>query len=207
MKKLTTLVVICFLVFVGCTNEQLEDDQLKKAKPKQTQIVQSNDAPDSDNGEHCVYTQLIAGQHHSAGSVTIDVVGDNLVVTYTTNGDWTIGTTHLSIGVCDEDWVPTNGSGNPQIGHFEFTEPYSATDHEVVYIIPITEVGDNYCFAAHAEVQGPTGGETAWAEGNEFSGNSWAMYSEFDLSTCTSSDDDDDDDDDDGGGDGDNQPT
>lgn len=185
---------ICFLCFfVGCTNEQLENDELKKAKPKNTQIIQPNDLPNTDNGEHCVYTQLIAGQHYSAGSVTIDVVGDNLVVTYTTNGDWTIGTTHLSIGVCEDDWVPTTGSGNPQIGHFEFTEPYFESENEVIYIIPITDIGDNYCFAAHAEVEGPTGSETAWAEGTEFSGNSWAMYSEFDITTCTSDHDDDDD--------------
>ena len=194
---------VCFLgFFLGCTNEQMDDDQLRKSTPK-AQIALPDDIPNTDNGEHCVYTTLIAGQHHTAGSVTIDVVGDNLVVTFTTNGDWTIGTTHLSIGVCGEDWVPTTGSGNPQIGQFEFSDPYSETETEVVYIIPITDVGDNYCFAAHAEVEGPTGGETAWAEGTEFSGNSWAMYSEFDLSSCTSDDDDDDDDD----NDGDNGPT
>lgn len=182
--------VLCF--FVGCTNEQMDDDQLRKSKPKISQTAISN-LPDTDNDEHCVYTNLIAGQHHTAGSVTIDVEGNNLIVTFTVTGDWTIGTTHLSIGLCDSDWVPTTGSGNPQIGHFEFTEPYSETQNEVVYIIPITDIGDNYCFAAHAEVDGPTGGETAWAEGTEFSGNSWAMYSEFDLSSCSSGDDDDDD--------------
>ena len=110
MKKLPTILVACIICLFGCTNEQLESDQLKKAKPKSNPIVIANDAPDTDNGEHCVYTQLIAGQHYSAGSVTIDVVGDNLVVTYTTNGDWTIGTTHLSIGVCEDGWVPTTGS-------------------------------------------------------------------------------------------------
>ena len=135
-----------------------------------------------------MYTHLIAGQHHTAGSVTIDVEGDNLIITYTTNEDWTIGTTHLSIGICDEDWIPMTGSGNPQIGQFEYTEPFSVEPHEVVYIIPISEIGDNYCFAAHAEVEGPTGGETAWAEGTEFSGNSWAMFEEFLLSECNSDD-------------------
>lgn len=191
MKKLTSIMAILFVaLFFGCSNEQLDEQNSEKKKIKNQLIEISDESPDTDNGEHCVYTHLTAGQHHTAGSVTIDVVGDNLIVTYTTNGDWTIGTTHLSIGVCDEDWVPTTGSGNPQIGQFEFTEPYSQTNQEVVYIIPITEVGDNYCFAAHAEVEGPTGGETAWAEGAEFSGNSWAMFSEFDLSNCTSNDDD-----------------
>jgi hypothetical protein len=185
MKKLTSVMAVLFLsILLGCSNEQLDDQYNQKRKIK----VQASELPDTNpnNGEHCVYTNLIAGQHHSAGSVTIDVVGSNLIVTYTTNEDWTLGTTHLSIGVCEEGWVPTTGSGNPQIGHFEFTEPYYESPHQVVYIIPITDIGDNYCFAAHAEVEGPTGGETAWAEGSEFSGNSWAMYSEFNLSSCNS---------------------
>ena len=183
-------------VFIGCTNEQMDDENAEK-KIKNNQIILSDVALDTDNGEHCVYTHLMAGQHHVAGSVTVDIVGDNLVITYTATGDWTIGTTHLSIGNCDEDWAPTTGSGNPQIGHFEYTEPFSATPQEVVYIIPIADLGDNYCFAAHAEVEGPDGGETAWAEGTEFDGNSWAMFVEAFLSDCTSNDDDDDDDDDD----------
>ena len=173
-------------VLFGCTNEQLDDSSAEKRKIKNSQSLFVDEAPDVNSDEPCVYTELIAGQHHSAGSVTIDVVGDNLIVTYTTNEDWTLGTTHLSIGICDEDWVPTTGSGNPKIGHFEFTEPYSIESHQVVYIIPIIEVGDNYCFAAHAEVEGPSGGETAWAEGAEFSGNSWAMFVEFLLSDCES---------------------
>ena len=186
MKKLTTIMVVLLLtVLTGCSNEQIEDQQYnQKKKNKGLELPIEN--PETNTGEHCFYTSLIAGQHHTAGSVTIDVVGGNLIVTYTTNEEWELGTTHLSIGVCEEGWVPTTGSGNPQIGHFEFTEPYSEGPHEVVYIIPITDIGDNYCFAAHAEVEGPTGGETAWAEGSEFSGNSWAMYSEFNLSSCNS---------------------
>jgi len=185
MKKPTIIMTMLFLcILFGCTSEQLDDQYDRKGKIKLSPVELPDEPTDTDNGDHCVYTNLIAGQHHSAGSVTIDVVGNNLIVTYTTNSDWTIGTTHLSIGVCDDEWVPTTGSGNPQIGHFEFTEPFSEGPHEVVYIIPITEFGDNYCFAAHAEVEGPTGEETAWAEGDEFSGNSWAMYSEFNLINC-----------------------
>lgn len=187
MKKLTKIIAVLFLsVLIGCSNEQIDEqyNQKKKIKNQQSELPDFN--PNTDNGGHCVYTSLIAGQHHTAGFVTIDVIGNNLIVTYSTNEDWTLGTTHLSIGVCEDGWVPTTGSGNPQIGHFEFTEPYSEGPHEVVYIIPITDLGDNYCFAAHAEVEGLTGGETAWAERAEFSGNSWAIYSEFNLSSCNS---------------------
>ncbi|WP_157492066.1 hypothetical protein [Mangrovimonas sp. ST2L15] len=200
MKKITLMLTAMSLSLVlGCSNESLGDENIgaSQKKPKKVETTPF-DEPEND-GEHCFITHLIAGQTHVAGSVTIDVDGDQLIITYTTNEDWTIGTTHLSIGICESDWVPLNGAGNPQIGQFEFTEPTSQTSTEVVYIIPISEVGDNYCFAAHAEVQGPTGGETAWALGDQFDGNSWAMYDEFNLSDCES---DDDGGDDDGGGDG-----
>jgi hypothetical protein len=97
----------------------------------------------------------------------------------------------LSVGNCDEDWVPLTGSGNPQIGQFEYTEPSFVTPYEVVYIIPLEGLNDNYCFAAHAEVVGPDGNdETAWAEGPEFDGRSWAMFVESTLSECEDEDDD-----------------
>lgn len=173
-------------VLFGCTQEQLSNDLSKKkgkVKPDQTIPVIT------DMGDHCVYTHLIAGQHHIAGSVTVDVVGDNLVITYTANGDWTLGTTHLSIGNCDEDWAPLTGSGNPQIGHFEYTVPFSWSPNEVIYHVPLAGLNNNYCFAAHAEVQGPTGGETAWAQGPQFAGNGWAMFVESNLSDCPPTDD------------------
>lgn len=195
MKKVTTVLTVLFLaLFFGCTNEQMDDQSAANKKIKNSPINLPDETSDPNNDEHCVYTHLIAGQHHIAGSVTVDIVGDNLIITYTATGDWTIGTTHLSIGNCDEDWAPTTGSGNPQIGQFEYTEPFSVTPQEVVYVIPIADLGDNYCFAAHAEVDGPQGGETAWAEGSEFAGNSWAMFVEAFLSDCTPNDDDDDDD-------------
>lgn len=186
MKKPYLLVASLLLcILFGCTQEQLSEDLMNK-KSKEKPVVISAPVETDDTGEHCVYTQLMAGQHHVAGAVTMDVVGDNIIITYTTNGDWTLGITHLSVGNCDEDWAPLNGGGNPQIGHFEYTEPSSSGPHEVVYIIPLEGFGDNFCFAAHAEVQGPTGGETAWAAGTQFDGNSWAMFVETLLSNCQS---------------------
>lgn len=182
MKKITRLTaILCTLILLSCSNEIIDESSQRNNEAELQNILTS-----ITNEEPCVTVNLIAGQHHTAGAITIDVLDDFLVVTYTTSEDWTIGTTHLSIGLCDDDWVPTTGSGNPKIGHFEFTEPFSESANEVIYIIPITDVGDNYCFAAHAEVDGPTGGETAWGEGTEFDGNSWAMYSEFNLSDCNS---------------------
>jgi hypothetical protein len=194
MKK-TYLLFIPLLacLILGCSNEQLSQDfALKNQKAASNVAIEPIDPADAEG--HCVYTHLIAGQHHVAGSITVDNDGENLIITFSTDDDWTLGTTHLSIGNCDEDWAPLNGGGNPQVGQFEYTEPYSAGPHEVVYIVSLEGLDDHYCFATHAEVEGPAGGETAWGQGTQFNGNGWAMFVESFLSNCPP-------DEDDGGGD------
>lgn len=198
MKKVHLLAAPFIFCFLGCALEPIEEVQQISEKDVQNTTLSSetNSETSSQNSsettteDHCFYTNLIAGQHHVAGAVTIDIDGDNLIITYTTNDDWSIGITHLSVGNCDEDWVPLTGSGNPRIGHFEYTEPFSSSSTEVVYIISLEGLNDNFCFAAHAEVQGSSGGETAWAEGIQFSGNAWGMYAEVDLSNCIDEEDD-----------------
>lgn len=184
MKKFTFIFFIAFtLVLSGCHIENID----KNAAVNLNSDTNSQISIDLDYlGEECVSVNLIAGQHHVAGSVTVYNDGDNLIIVYTTNDDWTIDLTHLSIGNCDDDRALLTSSGNPKIGKFEFTDPYSISDNEVIYVIPLADLDDSYCFAAHAEVQGPTGGETAWADGTEFPGNSWAMFVEGLLSNCSS---------------------
>lgn len=133
---------------------------------------------------YCHTTQLIAGQHYVAGVVTVQRDGENLIITYSTNSDWTIGATHLSIGNCEDQSIPTNGGGNPKVGRFEHGTEHSESVNEVVYVLDASVLDDSYCFAAHAEVSGPTGNETAWAEGLNFDGNNWAMYVQALLSNC-----------------------
>ena|GEM_PF-5865597 len=131
----------------------------------------------------CTSINLIAGQHHTAGQVSVIREGDNLIITYTTNGDWTISETHLTLGNCENGVVPEYFTSNPMIGHFEHSGTHQNVN-EVSYTVDITGIEDTYCFAAHAVVNGPTGGETAWAEGEDIGGNSWAMYVESNLSDC-----------------------
>ncbi|MBO6881865.1 hypothetical protein [Winogradskyella sp.] len=144
-NKLLSLLLM--LSVLACSNEPISDFSADTENVlDETRENTSMDNGSSDSGlneEHCVNTSLMAGQHYEAGSVTIDIVDGNLIVTYTVTEDWEIGTTHLSIGSCDDDWVPLTGSGNPQIGQFEFTEPTSITDNEVVYIIPLPEGDEN----------------------------------------------------------------
>lgn len=190
MKKFTFLVAMLLsLTFLSCNKEDITT-QLTNKDPnirvyESTTLNMFNRA---SYDEPCKTTTLIAGQHHVAGTVTVDTDGDNLILTYATADGWTIGLTHFSIGNCDEQWVPTTGNGNPKVGHFEHTEPHSQDINEVVYLISLDALDEAYCFAAHAEVNGPTGGETAWArdENNilEFDGNNWATYVEALLSDC-----------------------
>ncbi len=191
-----TLLSLGFLFF-GCNVEVLEqsENQIlaeKKSlkKNKDFDVVEINSLADNTSDEHCYTVNLIAGQHHEIGTVTIDVEGDILTVTYTTNGDWVLGATHLHITNCEEDGFPTTGANNPKIGHFDYASEHEDGATQVIYTIDIGEITEVLCFAAHAEVNGPSE-ETAWAEGEDFGGNSWAMYFEADLTDC--------DDDDDGG--------
>jgi hypothetical protein len=186
MERLTYLLAFS-LLFFGCNTEVLEieeqtlDDNVNY-EVSETIISGDESSTNDSDDEYCFSTKLIAGQHHEAGMVTITVTEDQLIITYTTNGDWTIDATHLSIGGCNDGSIPTNGSGNPQIGHFEYHSEHSDGVNQVTYTFDLDDIPDQFCFAAHAEVNGPTGEETAWAEGEEFSGNSWAMYVEVDIS-------------------------
>lgn len=201
MKNITFLILL-FLActLLSCNVESIENIETienlegleKKKKPKNVVVTQSDDGSLEDSEEHCKTVNLIAGQNHIAGTVTVDVEGDNLIITYTTNDDWTLGATHLSITNCEEGSFPSTNSGNPKIGRFEYSSTHDNGTTEVVYTIPLDEVTEEFCFAAHAEVSGPTQ-ETAWAEGADFGGNSWAMFVEATLTECDT---------DDGGGDG-----
>ena len=187
MKKFTLIIcVIIAMLFTSCHTEKLEESARGKSH---TSVIIPTNYDLEELGEECISVNLIAGQHHDAGSVTVYNDGENLIIVYSSNDDWTIDLTHLSVGNCNEDWVPLTGSGNPQIGQFQYTEPVSISEHEVIYVISLEDLNDHICFTAHAEVEGPTGGETAWAEGPSFDGNNWAMYVEALLSDCEPEDD------------------
>ena len=188
MKKIAFLVSILSLsVFIGCNTELISNNENTMTDDLDFIVTEDSVTEDSQSNtsdETCLTTNLIAGQNHIAGTITVENDGENLIITYTTNGDWTIDATHLSIGGCNDDSIPTTESGNPKIGKFEYQSTHSDGINQVTYTISLDTVLDEYCFAAHAEVTGPTGGETAWAEGTEFPGNSWAMFVEANLSDC-----------------------
>ena len=202
MKHLCTysLIAICFAI-TSCSTDRFDEEQTFEERSaivtsSTTSLLTSNQRNIQTTENSCLTTALIAGQNMTAGTVDVSYDGTYLTITYSTTAEWTIGVTHLSIGSCADDPIPTNGSGNPQIGQFEYSDTHPNDTHEVTYIIDASSFDDNYCFAAHAEVHSAASDETAWAEGLNFSGNSWAMYVSSNLSDCpdTSTDDGDPDD-------------
>jgi len=190
------IVLLLTILFLACNNENLETDEVLQSENPNFRVTESkvdhNITSRASQDEPCMSANLIAGQdfENPIGTVTIDSDGENIILTYDTSASgWTIDLTHMSIGDCEQS-IPTTGSGNPKVGHFEHTEPHTEDINNVVYMVSrealIAEhlLIDEYCFAAHAEVTGPDSEETAWAEGPEFDGNSWAMYVQANLSDC-----------------------
>ncbi len=193
MKKSTFMLSALFLFLVSsCSVENTNNEETSvnpnfrvyDYSPKGGSNGYVGSLRTAEGEAFCYQTRLMAGQHHDAGTVTVTNDGENLIITYLTNEDWTIEATHMSIGDCDEQEIPTTGSGNPKVGRFEHSSEHPEGTNEVVYMISLEAIADSYCFAAHAEVTGPTGGETAWGEGTSFDGNSWAMFIEALLSDC-----------------------
>lgn len=134
---------------------------------------------------------LYAGQTIESGNLTVEVVGDDLVVTFNTSGGWETSETHLWIGTDLAD-MPQTRQGNPKIGNF----PYQGADS---YNIPLTQLGFScpsadaeYYVAAHAAVQLIDGSgnviqsETAWADGDRFvEKGMWGTFSTVTLSCAT----------------------
>ena len=191
MKRVYLFLSMTLLLFTyNCSSESVENTENGRSQDPNFKVFDAkiDNINNSRSTSYCLEANLIAGQNHIAGTVSAHTEGDQIIITYTTNEDWTIGATHLSIGDCDEQWVPTTGSGNPKVGKFEHSSEHDEGVNEVVYTLNVDVLLTDFCFAAHAEVSGPTGGETAWAEGTDFDGNSWAMFVEALLNGCTSYD-------------------
>ncbi len=213
--KSTIFLVALTAVLISCENESisLADSSMDVDTSELSRKF-------IDSLETSFTTNLMAGQHHNAGTVTITKDSSNLLVTYETNTDtsstknWTIKATHLYVGACDG--MPTTKSGNPKIGKFPYKEDHEVGTTNYTYSIPLDKLDECFCVAAHAVVDCSTeitttpttptipvtdpdtlaksdkggnkdkgqaddscGEETAWAEGQGFSGNSWAMFIEI----------------------------
>ncbi|MDH7444401.1 hypothetical protein [Aquimarina sp. 2201CG14-23] len=217
-----SFVILATTLLTNCENEGLTSFNESNEINTGVNIKTLNLSSDGLNTSYT--TNLMAGQHHIAGTVTVTSDQTYLYVTYKTNctdGDndteedtsfktsndnrsWTLKATHLYVGNCGD--IPITKKGNPKIGKFPYKTEHPNGINEFIYTIPLLDIGECFCLAAHAEVDcgecdnndddsdddnsGPKfngntddycGEETAWAAGEGFPGNSWAMYIEFCL--------------------------
>ena len=186
----TAAVVVVGLIISGCTgplslvpNLPSELDGL--VSPQQA-------GGESACGEPTVVT-LYAGQTLDVGTVTVWNDRENLYVKYSTTGGWALAATHLAVATSLEE-IPQTKKGNLKIGHFPYKMKHEPVVTDYLYAISLDEFGyapgtDLY-IAAHAEAQLLDGEgrviqeEGAWGDGDDFAGNSWAMYFEYAVQSC-----------------------
>ncbi|MDF2548840.1 MAG: Cna domain protein [Anaerosolibacter sp.] len=140
---------------------------------------------DSDECYLSKTVSLIAAQHFTVGTVTAEVYGGNLYVSFETNGDVTLTETHVYAGATR----PINSNpGGLGTTHDLDNVQYDVHERALSELFPNGNY-DTIYIAAHAVVNSETafeGGsstETAWGEGDNIheQGN-WAMY--FELKKC-----------------------
>ncbi len=134
----------------------------------------------------CFTRDLIAEQHEVVGQVSININDDgSWTLTYQTIDGWSLSETHLDLSKdCTMSSFPVTKSGNPQVGKFDYAANHEGGVNKVEYTIYQDQFSWNFCFAAHAVVDGPQGSETAWAKGESFGGKNWAMYVQANLIGC-----------------------
>ncbi|MHC4436723.1 MAG: hypothetical protein ACYS3S_05140 [Planctomycetota bacterium] len=82
----------------------------------------------ADGGDETTATEV--------GTVEVTVVGDNLVVTYSTFEGWPLIETHLHVSDDCIDGIPQTGAGNPKIGNFQYSDPVGDPTTQT-YVIPL----------------------------------------------------------------------
>jgi hypothetical protein len=198
IRKITFLAILAFLSYSCQTNDDFEILNTENYDfGVETKDLTGLSFRDSETA--CYSTSLIAGQHFDAGRIDVEIVNeggiDYVYITYLSNNDWVIKLTHLYAG--DRDGIPETKKGNPRPGVFEKKMDYEAnviSEFEVEYKIQADAFNSCFAIAAHAEVAriddkgNVIQRETAWGEGTEFEGNSWAMLFDFCKTQCGDTD-------------------
>lgn len=179
MKHVWMYLVIlsCFaLTAFGCGTSS---NPMESSQPVDSRSISY--LPDEYCGDSLT-VDLIAGQHTDVGSVIVTNDGNYLYVEFIAEDPWVITETHVSVSD-SLDGIPQTKKGNPKIGNFGYNVD-SFID------ISMWPAGTTLYIAAHAVVQMigennvPIQEETAWGEGLEFPGNSWAMYFTYTVQDC-----------------------
>jgi hypothetical protein len=182
--KWVVVTILLFVILPSC-----QKDQSNFTENKNDAIVIEKEAP----GECDVITDLLAGQFTDVGDVHVTHTDEILYITYYVNEPgWCLMETHLHVAG-NASLIPQTKRGNPKVGRFDYQGQHDCIT-EYTYEVPIQWPANvSVTIAAHAVVAYDHSGnaatkggnfstETAWAEGEPFPGNSWAMH--FDYFLC-----------------------
>lgn len=132
---------------------------------------------------------LIAGQHFTAGTITVYNDAINIYVKYDTYTPWLISDAHVAVANSLAG-IPQTKAGNPIPGRFAYSATFDPELTSYTFAIPYAGLyapGEFLFIAAHAVVQAPRdqgGSQTAWSDGSGFPGNNWAMYLSYAVQSC-----------------------
>jgi hypothetical protein len=160
-------------------------------------IKEKTEKPDPYDGISAlgqVKVVLYAGQDIEAGTVSVETVSGNMVVTYGTINGWTVTDVHFWIGETLSG-LPQNKPGNPVIGHFPYKAENLGGVGSCQVKIPLSDLGTPEALcgtilyaAAHADLiksnaDGSVQAETGWGAGSSIAekGN-WGTWFSFLLS-------------------------
>lgn len=187
MKKIGFFLLVAFMAAIvsslnSCTKEMAVDG-LQDGFNSPSRTVSITDI------EYCgevTTVRLLAGQYYEAGFVTVGNDSENLYVTYQTNNDWFMKKLHLYVGECE--LLPKN-KGGAIPGKFPYKVCFDELQTEYTFVIPLQDLPDEMCVAAHAELVKVVEGEivqteTGWGEGEKV-GNNWSMVFNYEKQECT----------------------
>jgi len=164
--KVTLIVLILMVFFVGCQNKQTLTGPQPTAKGPHNSIQTMSLADNKTVGY-----PLIAGQHTNVGQVIVSNDAINLYITFSLTGGWKLTESHVHIAN-SLNGIPHNKNGIPIPGHFAYSATHNPAVTQYMYQIPLSiysfVTGDTLYIATHAVVVNgdyPDGSfqeETAW---------------------------------------------
>jgi hypothetical protein len=121
----------------------------------------------------------------TVGTVSVEVIGDEITVTVTSTGGWALREIQLHVAGSLEG-IPQTKKGNPKPGHFDFKADPS-DPFEEIFVVSLDKLGlspdEPLVLALHADVEKQVDGETlsegAWVGEEDFPGKSKARYLEL----------------------------
>lgn len=115
--------------------------------------------------------ELVAEKLVLVGRVCVTEQGDSLLITYRTDGDWSLRETHVAVAG-SRNGFPLAGGRQPILGQFGYTGTHAPGTKEVAYSVALgslpIEVGPEVFLSVHATVVSGAEERGAWAQGAPF---------------------------------------